>query len=357
MKILHLHTELNIACGISKTIYLLIQNIPNDYKQFIYTFGGDGLAKFEQTNAEVRVTSARRKGIVSFLVVLIELIYLSRKNKIDILHSHHRYFDLIAYIMSKFTKVKTITSVHSKVDGKKILSYKADQLIACSYTIKAHLIEYFHIDEKRITVIHNFVDEKESEGYKIQSDLKELIVGSQNKTVIGFVGRINVEEKGVDVLLESFKLLSKKLKDIKLLIVGNGPDSTFVRNYACRNKLDVAFVEAQENVYPFLHIMDIIVMPSRVEPFGIVAIEAGLNKKPVVCSNVDGLIEIVEDGVTGLLVMPNDSTLLADTIFRLVENKNLRTELGEALYKKVRANFTVTKCIPQYLAVYNNVGR
>lgn len=354
MIILHLHTELNLACGITKTLYLLAKNNNNETKTFVYTFGGDSVTKFRLKNLTVLLAPYKRRGLLTTIWIIVDLYNLVRKHKIHILHSHHRYFDMIEYIISKFTKVKTITSVHSKVYGKKILSYKAEQLIACSYAIRTHLMEYFKIDEERITVIHNFVDDREIDVCKFPLDLREQIIGHQSKMVIGFVGRINIEEKGIDVLLESFKQLSKKLKDITLLVVGNGSDSTFARDYVYRNKLDVVFVEAQENVYSSFTVMDIVVLPSRVDPFPLVMLEAGILKKPVVCSNVDGLVEIVEDEVTGLLVPPDDPTLLARAIFRLIENENLRTELGEALFRKVKDNYTESKCIPKYLAVYGN---
>ncbi len=107
-----------------------------------------------------------------------------------------------------FLKIETITSVHSKVKGIKLFSYKADRLIACSGTIKKHLIKYFGIEEKRIKVIFNSVDFK---SISISQELKQLkmSIGIEfDKFVIGFIGRIDFAEKGVDVLLNAFNDLS-----------------------------------------------------------------------------------------------------------------------------------------------------
>ena len=81
-----------------------------------------------------------RTNLFESLKILIYLIKFIRKNSIQIVHSHHRYFDFIIYVVTKFVKIKTITSVQSKVYGYKALSYKADKLIACSNCIKKHLI-------------------------------------------------------------------------------------------------------------------------------------------------------------------------------------------------------------------------
>jgi glycosyltransferase involved in cell wall biosynthesis len=98
--------------------------------------------------------------------------------------------------------------------------------------------------------------------------------------------------------------------------------------------------------------MDIVVLPSRIEPFGIVAIEAGIMEKPIVTSNVDGLIEIVDDGINGLLFPRGNKQSLFEKLKLLISNPKLRIEFGEKLHQKVSVNFTVYQSIPKYNKIY-----
>ena len=124
MNILHLHTGLNITCGISKTIYLVSKYLNDDFRHFIIAENGDAKQKFEDAELKVNILNLSRKNIYNNLKIYFFLKKYVKDNNIQIIHSHHRYFDLISFLIKKTLPVKTITSVQSKVTGKKYLSYK-----------------------------------------------------------------------------------------------------------------------------------------------------------------------------------------------------------------------------------------
>jgi len=99
------------------------------------------------------------------------------------------------------------------------------------------------------------------------------------------------------------------------------------------------------------------VMPSYYETFGISVIEAMAFGLPVVATNVGGLPEVVEDGVTGILVPPGDSEALAEGLIRLLSDADLRRRMGRAGQDRVRSEFTVDRIVDQTLAVYESVIR
>ena len=160
--------------------------------------------------SDISICSSKceKRGAIQTIRILNELINIVKEQKIDIIHSHHRYFDLIAFIITKFVPVKTITSVQSKVYGRKIFSYKADYLVACSNSIKDHLINYFRINPDRITVIHNFIDPTDAVIKTEKSVLRRELGLVDQSVIIGFIGRFSLSEKGVDVLLQSLRRLS-----------------------------------------------------------------------------------------------------------------------------------------------------
>ena len=101
------------------------------------------------------------------------------------------------------------------------------------------MIKYFKIDPQKIQVIHNFIDLNEA---KVQIDkyaLKRELGIEENTIVIGFIGRFSVREKGVDILIEAFKTISYKYKNLKLIMVGEGEYKNYIDNFITTYNLNV----------------------------------------------------------------------------------------------------------------------
>ena len=355
IKILYLYPDINLTCGISKTIYLIATNIEENYQTQIFCLGGDGIEKFKKAKIDIIVFPVQKRRLIQTCRVFIKLFSIVRIQKIDIIHSHHRYFDLLAHIISKFISIETITSVQSKVYGKKHLSYKSKILIACSNCIKEHLIKYFKIDPKKIQVIHNFIDLSEAK-IQMDKDVLKRELGIEDKTiVISFIGRFSIREKGIDVLLEAFRRISHEYANLKLILIGEGDDKNYIDNFIAKHPINAITLPPKENIFDYYNMIDIVVLPSRVEPFGIVAIEAGLIKKAFIGSNVDGLKEIITDGTDGILFEKENVESLAQNLKKLIDNRDLRTILGEALHQKVIKNFTSGKIVQRYEKIYNQI--
>jgi len=354
-KILHLYPEINITCGVSKSIFSIVTNTNEIYENYVFCIGGDGIDKYKRAGINIVFFPENKRGLFQTLKIFFTLFYFIRKQKIEIIHSHHRYFDLIAFIISKLISVRTITSVQSKVYGKKHLSYKSEILVACSSCIKEHLIKYFKIDPQKIKVIYNFVDLKDVRIQTEKSMLKRELGIDENRVVIGFIGRFSIREKGVDVLLEAFRRISREYANLKLIMIGDGDDKNYIDNFITNNNINTITLSPKENIYEYFNLIDIVVLPSRVEPFGIVAIEAGLMKKSLVASSVDGLKEIVDNGLNGILFQSENVEFLTNSLRTLIQENNLRIRLGEELYKKVMINYTSDIIIPLYKETYQRL--
>ena len=101
--------------------------------------------------------------------------------------------------------------------------------------------------------------------------------------------------------------------------------------------------------------MDIVAVPSRFEPFGIVAVEAMAQGRPVVASAVGGLTETMVDGTTGRLVPAGDSVRLADALGDLVRSSALREQMGEAGRERATALFSPDRVVAAYTKLYRSV--
>jgi glycosyltransferase involved in cell wall biosynthesis len=145
-------------------------------------------------------------------------------------------------------------------------------------------------------------------------------------TLLGAAGRF-VPQKGFDVLLRALA----ELPQASLLLVGDGPErprlERLVDELGLRDRVELT--GWRPDAARLLAAVDAVVVPSRAEPFGLVALEAMSAGVPVIASAVDGLAEVVTDGETGLLVPPDDPRLLAEAIARVLVDRSLSRALGE----------------------------
>lgn len=356
INILHLQNHLNISCGVSKTIYLIVKNTSSQFNNYIFCFGGDGFSRFGFLNIRPVILKDYKNSSFGFVMHLIKLHRFCKENQINIIHSHHRYFDLLAFLISQTLKINTITSVQSKVYDQKFLSYKSDILVACSNYIKEHLINNYKIDERRIKVIHNTVDPKEFVPTKTKAALINELNIPADKFIIGYFGRFDFKEKGIDILLEAFLNLSKVNMDLFLLLVGNGVDENKIIQFVTQNNLSANVVNSQIDIFNYYQLLDIFVLPSRIDPFPVVMLETGIMKIPFIGSNVDGIAELIEDGKDGLLFQSENSDDLQNKILKIYNNKKLADDLAENLNKKVLINYSVQKIIPQYEELYKKLA-
>ena len=159
--------------------------------------------------------------------------------------------------------------------------------------------------------------------------------------VVGTVGRL-AEEKAFHVLLEATPRLLEGNPGTRLLIVGDGPLSTALKQRAKQLEINhaVAFVGYQSDVVSAYRAMDVFVMPSRREGFGIAIIEAMALGVPVIATKVMGTVDVVRDGETGLLVPYGDAIAIVSAIARLFSKPSLRDRLCEGAAKFVQENCT-----------------
>jgi glycosyltransferase involved in cell wall biosynthesis len=146
--------------------------------------------------------------------------------------------------------------------------------------------------------------------------------------VVGFVGRL-VARKGALDLVKAAPAIHAARPDVRIVIVGDDPYDDEESDYAAavRSASDVEHVGRVADAAGLLRALDVLVLPSRQEPFGTTVAEAMAVGTPVVATRVDGLPELVTDGVTGALVEPGDTAALAVAVLRVLDE---REAMGEA---------------------------
>jgi len=192
-------------------------------------------------------------------------------------------------------------------------------------------------------VIYNPISlERFDAGHSIREEL-DL---SESDIVVVFLGQIR-DIKGV----QDFIAMARKIDnpDARFLIAGECRDpKKFLGSYSEQDLKELAggdvriryigYVKKVENIY---HTADIVVVPSRwQEPLGLINLEAGACHKPVVATRVGGILEVVEDGVNGYLVEPEDVDGLTARVTQLIADPALRARLGASGRARVEQNFT-----------------
>ena len=162
---------------------------------------------------------------------------------------------------------------------------------------------------------------------------------------LGVVARLS-HEKGLDILLEAMPEILQTHPTIRLLIVGEGEQRKSLEQLANTLSIDHALtwagLQPKESLSSWYAQMNILIVPSRFEGFGLSAIEAMSYAIPVVATAVDGLKEVVEDHQTGLLVPPQNPSALANALITLMNNPKQQKQLGESGRIRVKAIFAYT---------------
>ncbi|HSP87362.1 MAG TPA: glycosyltransferase family 4 protein [Ignavibacteriaceae bacterium] len=341
IKILHITPDFNYSCGRSKLVFFYLKYFGNqkEYETHFITNGGDSLDRLQEISSlkfkQIKFSTGI-KNILFYFKFYNELKNYIIENKINLIHTNHRFPELIANKIADEIKIKTVTSAHSFVNGFKKSSFKSDKIISVSKSISSFIIENYNINKEKVITLYNPVEKLPELNIVDKEKIKREMGINSNQKILMFVGRINYQ-KGYDKLIKAYEIVYKKDQNIILIMCGKVEEKSF---WQMRTKLTVPIIviPSLKNNKPLYEIADIIILSSRQDPFPFVMIEAGSHKKPFIGGNTGGIKEFIDDKVNGLLVNPENEDDLAEKILFIFNNKNLAEEFGRNLYKKVIEN-------------------
>ncbi|MDO8669453.1 MAG: glycosyltransferase family 4 protein, partial [Candidatus Buchananbacteria bacterium] len=211
---------------------------------------------------------------------------------------------------------------------------QAKEIIVPSQFTKDKIIEYAKKDYN-ISIIHNGIDFSKFEN---ELDISELKNKYANKKILITVGKL-ISRKGHDLVIKALAKIKDQYPDIKYLIIGDGQKADFLKKITedlkLNNQVDFLGRIEHDNIIKYFHLCDIYVHTPKFskdlkfEGFGIVYLEASACGKPIVASDAGGIRDAVIDGKTGLIARNEDVDDIADKIVQLLDNDNLRLEMGK----------------------------
>jgi glycosyltransferase involved in cell wall biosynthesis len=323
------------------------------------------LAEFgREEGIEVHVVPmAREITPVSDVVSFVRLWRLLRRLRPDIVHCHAPKAALLGTLAARLAGVPSVvvsifglrqmtkTGLRLRLLNitTKLECRLADSVWCDSSSMRSYVIERGLCRPDKVVVLGkgsvNGVDSMKTFSPEHQNghrqQIRDLMQIRPQDLVIGFVGRITAD-KGMHELAQAWRQLSLERGDVHLLLVGpfepqdplNAADFALFHEHA-----RVHHTGRQKEVAPYFAAMDIFVLPSYREGFGITNIEAASMSLPVVSTRIPGCVDSVEDGVTGTLVPVRDSLSLLSALRQYCADGALRREHGQAGRRRVIAEF------------------
>lgn len=316
--------------------------------------------RFREAGARVLYSKHMKRAIGPRDIPATREIYrLCRKERFDIVHTHSTKPGIIGRFAATLAGVPLVIhtvhglAFHQFVKFPKWQFYWCCEMIASLFCHKIVLVnrfyrKHFKAFRHKTQTVYNGVDFG-----LLPAPLPAADEPGHPKIL--FVGRLD-RPKDPLTLLKAARIVVDRIPQARFTLVGDGEKYDECVKFVRDNGLEenVTLAGWQDNVAPFYASHRIFVAPSIYESFGLMFVEAGYYRLPVVATCVEGIPEIVLDNKTGLLSEPGDPEKIAGNIIRLIDDPALRRQMGQAAYEYVTGEFSAEKMVEQYRKIYEN---
>jgi glycosyltransferase involved in cell wall biosynthesis len=229
-------------------------------------------------------------------------------------------------------------------------------VIAISRSIEERLLRRVGVGRERVHHVPSGVDTARYRPRRCRARLLEEFDLPHDSVVVGMSAQL-IPRKGHGLLLRSLSDVIRRRPSVRVLCFGRGPLERRLDREVQRLGLGgfVKLAGFRDDLPELLPGLDLLVHPARREGLGVALLEASSSGVPVIATAVGGIVDVVENGVSGLLVPANDRRALGSALARLTGDPSLRERLGAAGRARVEARFSVPKMASGNLAVYRNV--
>ena len=357
------------AGGIENGIVNIINNINKEkYFHVICCLAQTG--DFENRllyNNYIVYSLNKKKG--NDISVPIKLIKIFKSHNVDIVHLRGWPTLIEGIIAAKIAHVpsiiygfhgKSVNDVNSiklsrKFSEKLALKF-LDEIITLSDVMKDDYLEYTGVARNCVKVIHNGVDVDKFKRIPCDKRIRNDFGFENEDIIIGSIGRLD-PVKDFDTLLRSLKKIFLYKKNIKLLIVGNGPELDRLKKIAFELGIieRTIFAGHRDDIHSILNMIDIYAQTSIYEGFSNTILEAMSSSLPIVATNVGGNPFLVQDNNNGFLVGVGMDEQLYEKLSILIANPDLRERFGRLSRAIVLERFSINKMVDDYERSYSSI--
>lgn len=303
----------------------------------------------------VKISRSHRHEIYKFY----PLRYLIRDENVALIHSHKMGSNFWGAVLGKLCGIPAIAHVHGQVYNWK--NYPVNRFIEALSSKIITVSEYERrallkqVPPDKVVTIYNGIDPYK---YRTKPDdgLKSSMGFKPDTRIVGISAALR-KEKAHEMFLRAAAEVLKKGKDVRFLIIGDGPRRQELESLAsglgiARNLVFTGFVK---NIQDALSILDIGVLTSEREGLPLTLLEYMASSKPIVATDVGGVGEVVKNGVNGFLVPSGDHIALAGQISNLLDNETLASELGANGLSMLRGQFSEDAMMEGILRLYDGL--
>jgi glycosyltransferase involved in cell wall biosynthesis len=275
----------------------------------------------------------------------------ARDVKANLIHGHLTRGAYYAHYAARLAGLPNVATAHSDNAGKHF--GRAERIIAVSQAV-ADFLQRCGYDPQRIRMVHHGIADIAG---RLPADVREVTrrsLGlSASEPCLLMAARI-VPAKGHDTALRALATL--KQRDWTLLLAGDHHGDLGPQMQALARELGIAdrvrFLGLREDVPALLAASDLLLAPSRREALSLTLLEASACSLPIIASRVGGIGEVVQDGVSGLLVPPDEPAALAAALSSLLDDQSRRQAMGACARQRFKSCFTENLMFDQTEAVY-----
>ena len=294
------------------------------------------------------------------------LVNFFRDSKIDIVHTHLLYANVLGSIASRLAKVPVVCTLHSTQFQKmgrphKLLTplediclrYFANRILAVGEKVAA--AHRRHYPGRSVDVITTGIPKPKFPSAQERERLRREITSDGSNAVVITVGRFT-GAKGYEDMIAAFNLLRKRAPNPKLMMVGSGPNAETIKNQIKDLDLhhSVILTGEREDVPRLLASSDVFASSSHREGLPLAVLEAMMAGLPVVATSVGDIPNVVTKE-TGVVVPPHRPELLAEALEDLLKNPQKRKAMGQAAYRRAMDEFSVDAWMKKHLALYHQM--
>lgn len=367
MKVLHLIGGGDVG-GAKVHVLTLVKELSKHIDVKIISFRHGAFAE-DARDMGIDIEVVKTGSILSDVKKVVSIV---KKGGYQLIHSHGAKANMIALFVKKFSKLPTVTTVHSdyQLDYMHSLFKRLtfgtinavalrfiDYYVGVSNNFKEMLIER-NFNPARIYTVYNGMDfDQPLKNYSRETlcDKYHLQL-TDDDILVGIAARL-YPVKGIDTLIEAAKLVIEKNPAIKFLIGGDGEQRKFLEQKAEALGVtgNVFFLGWLDDPYELMSCIDISVLTSISESFPYSVLEGARFGKATISSRVGGIPDLIDQGVNGYLFEPGDYVKLAEYILELAGNKEKRMEMGERILEKASSHFSLRSMCQTQLSIYTSV--
>jgi glycosyltransferase involved in cell wall biosynthesis len=355
--------------GAETVIYNIVKNL--DHNRYLPKVGlfcqGWFVGHLADNGISVEVIPSKRSWDISFL---FKIMKFCKENKIDLIHAHLPGANFYGSLAGKFLGIPVICTFHNEilipgfVEHFTAIKYFAIRHLAARLVMVAMYMQGDYLTkaklpaEKIITIYNGVPDRKESTPFDVDS-FRKAVDYHDGDVLIANVANFR-GPKGHNVIVEAANIIKDKFPKAKILLIGDKGDGVIktqteshIKKLGLENNLKI--LGFRNDVCHVLRNIDIFMLASISEGLPISVVEAMMASRPIIATDVGGLSEIVNNGVSGFLVKPNDPIALADKIIELAADKQLRIDMGNKGYQIAKEKLSVETMIAQYQNLYEEL--